>query len=102
LKGAKGVREEMGIKNGDKYIFPRRENVLIPIFNPHFFPDPFSQTRLSPVISAGCASPSTFSMVGARSQSRPPFRSRAPRKLSPIATNGTGLVVWYVCGAPVA
>ena len=48
----------------------------------------------------GCSKPMIFSMVGAKSASRPPSRSFTfPR---PTTISGTGLVVWAVKGEPSA
>ena len=60
-----------------------------------------ASSRLRPVISSGCGSPISASTVGARSAKRPPARNLASAG-PPTRITGTGLVVWAVCGPPVA
>src|SRR5262249_38989780 len=57
--------------------------------------------RLLPVITAGFSRPSIWSIVGATSEMRPCGTSFAPLRVGSTRTNGTGLVVCAVCGAPV-
>jgi tripartite-type tricarboxylate transporter receptor subunit TctC len=52
----------------------------------------------TPVICAGFGRPISASKVGARSASRPSANATSP---PPISSNGTGPVVWDVCGPPV-
>src|ERR1700728_20042 len=57
--------------------------------------------RSAPVISGGTSTPSSDNTVGPTSQSAAPLLTSGWASPS-ISTNGTGLVVWAVCGPPVA
>src|SRR5580658_2847711 len=52
--------------------------------------------RSRPVISLGCGTPNSPNMVGAISCKAP--WPRRGRRSSSTTMNGTGLMVWYVCG----
>src|SRR5262249_32699939 len=57
--------------------------------------------KLRPVISGGFSMPSNSNIVGATSSSEPPSR-KVPLNWGSQRMNGTGLVVWAVCGPPPA
>ena len=63
--------------------------------------DYFLINRDFPVISAGCSIPITLIRVGTISARHPPSRSVYFGSAF-TRINGTGLVVWAVCGSPVS
>ena len=69
----------------------------------HFASEYSGTTRRSPpVIWFGCSIASRPSIVGEISRRLPPSRTPIPRPSPVTRRRGTGLVVWAVCGPPVA